>query len=241
MNPKPASRMQRATPAGSRSMRTPSASSTSAEPDADETARFPFVKATALDAAVLDLIPDTPAFDLAVTYADRKPVLYVDHLAGKYLPQTVDAAPRGAAAIAAFDFNGDSFTDLALTAADGITLLRNRDARFEPADPAAAHRHRIGVRDIELDHAAVAAALDPQYALDIDDMTAVHAQESGRVQPGLDVADRQRTEQFRGSVEKAATRRSTTWAITPPVAFGQSNLSNRARCGIARRRDVVRE
>src|SRR5262245_38084315 len=47
---------------------------------------------------------------------------------------------------------------------------------LQPADPAAAHRHHIGVRGGELDQAAVAGALEPNHALDIDDVAAVDPQ-----------------------------------------------------------------
>jgi tetratricopeptide (TPR) repeat protein len=97
----------------------------------DETARFPFVKGTALDAAIFDLVPDTPGFDLVVTYSNRPAVLYIDHLAGNYESRNFEAVPAGAETVAAFDFNGDSWTDLAVTTAEGATLLQNRNGRFE--------------------------------------------------------------------------------------------------------------
>ena len=50
----------------------------------DETKRFPFVTGRALDAVRFDLQPDTPAFDLVVSYAGRPGVLYRDLLGGTY-------------------------------------------------------------------------------------------------------------------------------------------------------------
>ena len=46
----------------------------------DETARFPFVSGHARDAVRFDLEPDTPGFDLVVSYDDRPGVLYRDRL-----------------------------------------------------------------------------------------------------------------------------------------------------------------
>ena len=46
----------------------------------DESKRFPFVAGQALDAVRFDLEPDTPGFDLVVSYADRAGVLYRDAL-----------------------------------------------------------------------------------------------------------------------------------------------------------------
>src|ERR1019366_1987159 len=48
----------------------------------DESKRFPFAAGAALDAVRLDLEPDTPGFDLVVSYADRAGVLYRDNLGG---------------------------------------------------------------------------------------------------------------------------------------------------------------
>jgi Tfp pilus assembly protein PilF len=100
----------------------------------DETSHFPFVKGTALDAVMFDLVPDTPGFDLAVTYSDRTGSLYVDHLAGNYQAQELDSVPAGTSRLTAFDFDSDSWTDLAITSLDGVSLLRNRAGYFERAN-----------------------------------------------------------------------------------------------------------
>jgi hypothetical protein len=52
----------------------------------DETKRFPFVAGKALDAVRFDLEPDTPGFDLVVSYAGRPGVLYRDRLGGTIRP-----------------------------------------------------------------------------------------------------------------------------------------------------------
>jgi tetratricopeptide (TPR) repeat protein len=78
----------------------------------DETKRFPFVSGKALDAVRFDLLPDTPGFDLVVSYADRPGVVYRDQLGGTYQAIPLDVLPRGAHGLVAADFNHDSFTDL---------------------------------------------------------------------------------------------------------------------------------
>ena len=60
---------------------------------ADRTADFPFVSGRPVDAVKLRVDPDSKAFDLAVFYADRAPVLYRDQLGGRY---AVDAISRAA-------------------------------------------------------------------------------------------------------------------------------------------------
>jgi tetratricopeptide (TPR) repeat protein len=78
----------------------------------DETRRFPFVAGKALDAVRFDLLPDTPSFDLVVSYAGRPGVLYRDRLGGNYQAVPLDALPPGAHGLVAVDFNHDGFTDL---------------------------------------------------------------------------------------------------------------------------------
>jgi tetratricopeptide (TPR) repeat protein len=94
----------------------------------DETARFPFVSGHARDAVRFDLEPDTPYFDLVVTYDDRPGVLYRDRLVGHYEAIPIDALPAGAGHLVARDVNRDGRTDLV---AQGLLLL-NRPDKFEP-------------------------------------------------------------------------------------------------------------
>jgi hypothetical protein len=96
----------------------------------DETARFPFIKGTALDAVVLDLVPDTPAMDLLVTYAGRLGILYADQLAGKFEARDLVTVPAGATAVSAYDYDNDGWTDLAITVDEATILLKNKDGRF---------------------------------------------------------------------------------------------------------------
>ena len=95
----------------------------------DESKRFPFVAGRALDAVPFDLEPDTPGFDLVVSYQNRKGVLYRDQLGGTYAATALDALPAGAIPLAAADVNHDGRTDLA---AAGLQLL-NRPGQWQAA------------------------------------------------------------------------------------------------------------
>jgi hypothetical protein len=94
----------------------------------DETARFPFVAGRGISATRFDLEPDTPGFDLVVSYQDRPGVLYRDRLAGLYEAVPIGALPAGATRLAARDVNHDGRTDL--LAEPGVVLL-NRPNGFE--------------------------------------------------------------------------------------------------------------
>ena len=78
----------------------------------DETKRFPFIAAHAIDAARFDLEPDTPGFDLVVSYAGHAGVIYRDLLGGTYKAVPLDALPADAHGLVAADINHDSYTDL---------------------------------------------------------------------------------------------------------------------------------
>ena len=97
----------------------------------DETRRFPFVAGKALDAVRFDLEPDTPGFDLVVSYTDRPGVLYRDKLGGNYQAVPLDKLPAAAQGLVAEDFNRDGFTDLAF----GGGALVNRPGGFEATAP----------------------------------------------------------------------------------------------------------
>jgi tetratricopeptide (TPR) repeat protein len=99
----------------------------------DESKRFPFAAGPALDIVRFDLEPDTPGFDLVVSYANRAGVLYRDSLGGTYTAHDILELPAGASGLAAGDVNHDGRTDLAarLPGAQSL-LLVNRDAKFHP-------------------------------------------------------------------------------------------------------------
>jgi len=91
----------------------------------DESKAFPFVNGRVLDAAAFDLVPDTDGFDLVVTFEDRPGVLYRDRLAGRYQAEDLPQIPPGSR-VAAFDFNNDGATDLAVATPAGTRVLLNR-------------------------------------------------------------------------------------------------------------------
>jgi tetratricopeptide (TPR) repeat protein len=111
----------------------------------DETKRFPFVSARAVDAVRFDLEPDTPGFDLVVSYAGRPGVLYRDRLGGAYQAVPLDSLPPGAHGLVAADLNHDSYTGLEFEPAGRLlnragvlqSVQRPGHAAF-PADSAAA-------------------------------------------------------------------------------------------------------
>jgi tetratricopeptide (TPR) repeat protein len=96
----------------------------------DETKRFPFVPGNALSAVPFDLEPDTPGFDLVVSYQDRPGVLYRDHLAGNYQAVDLKELPAGSTLLPAKDLNHDGRTDLA---AEPPLVLLNRPGGFQKA------------------------------------------------------------------------------------------------------------
>ncbi len=62
---------------------------------ADRTADFPFVAGHPIAAEKLRVLPDSKAFDLAVFYSDRPPVLYRDRLGGHYTVEAFNGPPPG--------------------------------------------------------------------------------------------------------------------------------------------------
>ena len=97
----------------------------------DFSAHFPFAAGKAVDAVALRVVPDSKTFDLAVSYADRKGVLYLDQLRGQYTATDLDALPPNATGLRALDFDNDGSIDLAALASDRVLLLPNRHGKFE--------------------------------------------------------------------------------------------------------------
>ncbi|MBM3773538.1 MAG: tetratricopeptide repeat protein [Acidobacteria bacterium] len=88
---------------------------------------FPFVAGRATDGVLFELVPDTDAMDLVVSYADRAGVLYRDRLAGNYEAAPLGALAAGAGRLTVFDFNNDGWMDLAARS----TLITNRAGTLE--------------------------------------------------------------------------------------------------------------
>jgi tetratricopeptide (TPR) repeat protein len=112
----------------------------------DHTADFPFAAGRALDAVAFDLIADSQGVDLAVSYHDHPGILYRDRLGGHYTAEPLPALPAGAGALAAYDLDGDGWTDLVATAPGagpagapaGVLLLWNHGGQLAAGEPAVA-------------------------------------------------------------------------------------------------------
>jgi tetratricopeptide (TPR) repeat protein len=109
----------------------------------DHTADFPFAAGRVLDAVAFDVIADSQGVDLAVSYQDHPGILYRDQLGGHYTAEPLPALPAGARALAAYDFDGDGWTDLAVAAPGGASggvplVLSNRGGQLAAGEPAVA-------------------------------------------------------------------------------------------------------
>jgi tetratricopeptide (TPR) repeat protein len=96
----------------------------------DHTGDFPFAAGRALDAVTFDLVADSQGVDLAVSYQDHPGVLYRDRLGGHYTAEPLPALPAGVAALAAYDFDGDGWTDLAAATPGGALVLWNHGGQL---------------------------------------------------------------------------------------------------------------
>ena len=112
----------------------------------DHTSDFPFVSGMVTGAWKLRLVPDSKAFDLAVSYRGRAPVLYRDQLAGRYTVETTQATPPSVTQVDA-EFDNDGRPDRARIDPDGsVHLLRDHS-------PSSRHWIRVrltGVRSLKL-------------------------------------------------------------------------------------------
>jgi tetratricopeptide (TPR) repeat protein len=96
---------------------------------ADRTEDFPFVKGEVTFARKLRVIPDSKAFDLAVFYRDRAPVLYRDQLGGRYTVEAFHGPAEANRMQVDADFDATGRLDRARVDPDGsIHFLRNQTA-----------------------------------------------------------------------------------------------------------------
>jgi hypothetical protein len=102
----------------------------------DYTAHFPFAAGQPVDAVAFRVTPDTKEIDLAVSYADRKGVLYRDRLRGVYEATDLDAIPPQSSGLRAIDFDNDGWIDLAAMAPREVLLARNNKGKFAAQDTA---------------------------------------------------------------------------------------------------------
>ena len=93
----------------------------------DRTEDFPFIRGAVTSAQKLRLDPDSKAFDLAVFYRDRAPVLYRDRLGGRYIVEAFHGQPPSDQTQVLADFDATGQLDEARIDHDGsVHFLRNR-------------------------------------------------------------------------------------------------------------------
>jgi len=97
----------------------------------DYTSHFPFAAGRVLDAVAFRSVPDARGIDLAVSFADRKGVLYRDQLRGSFAAEALDVLPANSAGLRAIDIDNDSQVDLAYSTSAGVSLAWNRHGRFQ--------------------------------------------------------------------------------------------------------------
>lgn len=99
---------------------------------ADRTTDFPFVQGEALDGVVFRLVPDSKGMDLAVSYRERKGVLYRDQLGGVYQAESLDTLAEGARGLDAVDRNRDGHVEvIAESGAPSVTADFDGDGDFD--------------------------------------------------------------------------------------------------------------
>src|SRR5262249_46125719 len=122
----------------------------------------------AWDAVRFDLEPDTPGFDLVVSYADRSGVLYRDHLGGSYQAVPVESLPARFNHLAAYDLDHDGRTDLAGMLPDGKRqVLLNHGGKLGPGPASQASEYPFAATD-----AAALADFDGRGRLDLAEIGA---------------------------------------------------------------------
>jgi len=94
----------------------------------DETKRFPFVAGRARDAVRFEAEPDTPGFDLLVSYDNGREALYRDRLGGKYEVGQAIKPAAGFQAGAQADFQGKGRVERAVIKQDGALYLQHDTA-----------------------------------------------------------------------------------------------------------------
>jgi Flp pilus assembly protein TadD len=115
---------------------------------ADRSGDFPFVKGTVTGAQKLRADPDSKAFDLAVFYRDRAPVLYRDQLGGRYAVEAFkgNSLLEAARTQVDADFDGDGRLDRARIEPEAGAGCAGRDQGREPVSPPVLHRRAAAVR-----------------------------------------------------------------------------------------------
>ncbi|MGA2433985.1 MAG: CRTAC1 family protein, partial [Bryobacteraceae bacterium] len=115
----------------------------------DYSAHFPFAQGHAIAATAFRVVPDTKGIDLAVSYADRKGVLYRDQLRGVFTAEPLDALPEKARSLNAIDMDNDSWIDLVFATPSGADLALNRHGKFVGQPLATSTAGPIAVADLD--------------------------------------------------------------------------------------------
>jgi tetratricopeptide (TPR) repeat protein len=97
----------------------------------DETRRFPFATGRALEVERVEIEPDTPGFDLRVSYEGGRTILYRDKLGGNYEASDSSVAAATLQPQVEADFSANGHRDRATIAKDGtLTLQRDATANY---------------------------------------------------------------------------------------------------------------
>ena len=97
----------------------------------DRTGDFPFVNGQVMSAEKLRIDPDSKAFDLAVFYRDRAPVLYRDRLGGRYTVETFKGLASAEPKLVFADFDATGRLDQARIDADGSVHYGRSQSAFK--------------------------------------------------------------------------------------------------------------
>ncbi len=115
----------------------------------DSTSQFPFQSGRPLAAVAFDLVKDTNAVELLVTYQDRDAVLYRDRMGGRYEPIAQPRIPRRTERLTVGDLNNDGWTDLVASSPDGVISIVNNRGELEPASVSTTSEAAILIADFD--------------------------------------------------------------------------------------------
>jgi hypothetical protein len=116
---------------------------------ADRTADIPFPAGSVSDAVALRVVPDSRAFDFAVTYTDRAGALFRDRLGGRYEVEPLRAAFAPVGRSVSADFGNDGRADVATINAAG-----NIEVRTTQGAGSWIRVQLAGVKNLKLAHGA---------------------------------------------------------------------------------------
>ncbi len=115
----------------------------------DYTAHFPFEKGHAIAAAAFRVVPESKGIDLAVSYSDRKGLLYRDQLRGVFTAEPLVALPENARSLTPVDIDNDSWIDLVFSTPANVAFALNRHGKFVGQPLEGSQRGPLSVADLE--------------------------------------------------------------------------------------------